>query len=665
MTFILQIDNTTVIQTRSTSVLEACLQVKNITSFFCYHPALSLEGNCRMCLVEIDKMAKPQTACCLPVQNNMKIFTNSPLVKKAKENIMEFLLMNHPLDCPVCDQGNECDLQDHSIVFGSIKSRFHFKKKSVKNKYYGPLIKTIMNRCINCTRCVRFNTEILNMPSIGNLNRGKHAEIGIFTKYKISQNINSGNIIDICPVGALTSKPYAFKARSWELKQTPSLDIFDSIGSNITIESSKNEILRIVPRYNELINDFWINDRIRFCLDSFKTKRLLTPVYKSATKKIKKTYWRFSSKITNKFLNNFFNKKILINFESNLDLSTLITLKAIELNRNFRIKYSPLTRNLKTFSSMFLFNSFVKIKNADLYFLIGVNPKFEMNSLYLKMIKKTQLTQIKTFIYGFNSFLSLNSNHLGYNLNVLKNIFYGNTIFCKFLQESNLPLFLINSKFYTRIDSHNFFFILNILISRASFIDKNTALISSIHNSANQVSSLFLGFNPIKKFFNYQITYSLLNTIKNLPASKILFTQRPQNLYNISNTFLSFPSSIFVEKYSQYINSDGLLQKSIPCYKPLGDSRKDTKVLNKIFNTYNYSYGSISQALKTLKPQASQNSSIFKNLFSGSFKYFIIFNGFLIPQLLNFYKTHEILKNSYVVSQYSKMFNKSLKNFYF
>ena len=237
----------------NSNILENCLNIGLEIPRFCYHERLSIAGNCRMCLVEVQKLPKPVASCATPVTPNVHIFTDTPLVKKARENVVELLLINHPLDCPICDQGGECDLQDQVFEFGSDQSRFYEKKRGVEDKQCGPLIKTIMTRCIHCTRCVRFFSEIAGSGEFGTTNRGQNTEVGTFVNKAISSEL-SGNVIDLCPVGALTSKPYSFTSRSWEIRSVEAIDIFDSLGSNIVVDYKESEVVRISPKLNENIN---------------------------------------------------------------------------------------------------------------------------------------------------------------------------------------------------------------------------------------------------------------------------------------------------------------------------------------------------------------------------------------------------------------------------
>ena len=262
------------------TILESCNFLGFEISRFCFHEKLFVAGNCRMCLVEIKNQPKLAASCAIFFSENMAVYTNSPIVKRAKENILEFLLINHPLDCPICDQGGECDLQDQSFFYGSDKSRFFEYKRAVLNKNCGPLIKTVMNRCIQCTRCVRFANDVIGFSNFGTVGRGNQLEISFYIK-KLFFSELSGNIIDICPVGALTSKPTAFLIRPWELKSVKSIDVFDSFGSNIRIDSRNLEILRILPFKNDFVNEEWISDKIRFGFDTLKRQRLSKPLIKN------------------------------------------------------------------------------------------------------------------------------------------------------------------------------------------------------------------------------------------------------------------------------------------------------------------------------------------------------------------------------------------------
>ena len=270
-------------------MLQACEAAGKEIPRFCYHERLSVAGNCRMCLVEVEKAPKPIASCAYPVADGMKVFTDSPMVRNGRRGVMEFLLINHPLDCPICDQGGECDLQDQAMAYGMDHSRYQEEKRAVKDKYMGPLVKTIMTRCIQCTRCVRFATEVAGVPELGATNRGENMEIGTYVEKALTTEL-SGNLIDICPVGALTSRPYAFVSRPWELRKTDSIDVLDATGTNIRIDARSGEVLRILPRTNDDVNEEWMADRGRFSFDGLKRRRLDRP-WISQDGKLKPATW--------------------------------------------------------------------------------------------------------------------------------------------------------------------------------------------------------------------------------------------------------------------------------------------------------------------------------------------------------------------------------------
>jgi len=286
----LKIDGVEIEVENGLTVLQACEQAGVEIPRFCYHERLSVAGNCRMCLVEVSPgPPKPQASCALPAGEGMEVTTNSPMVEKARTGVMEFLLINHPLDCPICDQGGECDLQDQAMGYGNSGSRYTEDKRAVSEKYMGPLINTIMTRCIHCTRCVRFSTEVGGVTDMGMINRGENAEITTLEK-AVSSEL-SGNVIDLCPVGALTSKPYSFVARPWELKKTETIDVLDAMGSNIRVDVRGNEVMRVLPRLNEDVNEEWISDKSRFSCDGLRSQRLDKPYVRNAAGKLEPASW--------------------------------------------------------------------------------------------------------------------------------------------------------------------------------------------------------------------------------------------------------------------------------------------------------------------------------------------------------------------------------------
>ena len=419
------------------TVLQACSIVKIEIPKFCFQENLQIAGNCRMCLVEIENSPKPVASCAMPLIPNMKIFTNTPLVQKARESILEFLLINHPLDCPICDQASECDLQDQTMFFGSDRSRFFFKKRGVEDKYCGFFIKTIMTRCIHCTRCVRFAKEICGIDDLGTTGRGNKTEINFYYP-KIFNSEFSGNLVDLCPVGALTSKPYAFKARSWELKRKEGIDILDSIVSNIQVNIFNNDIVRILPRTNFNINKEWITNKTRYFFDSLKYQRIKYPLLKDNKNNFSKISWLEALNIINEKLMTIDSANIKGIIGDLTDLESLFLFKK-NLTKlgisNIHHEYFLTNQNFKSnsdLSSNFLFNNTLKsIEKSDLCLIVGSNIREEGAILNIHLINRLKKGNFKIAYIGNKIDFTYKVKHLGLNFETLIKIIFGKHIFCQ------------------------------------------------------------------------------------------------------------------------------------------------------------------------------------------------------------------------------------------
>jgi len=414
------------------TILKLCDLLEITIPRFCYHDKLAIAGNCRMCMVELKSSPKPVIACSTKLVRWMHIYTSSFFVKKARENVMEFLLINHPLDCPICDQGGECDLQDQAFSFGSDRGRFKEIKRSVQDIFMGPVVKTIMTRCIHCTRCIRFSEDVVGNYSLGRLGRGELTEIGTYLKKPFLDEL-SGNIVDLCPVGALTSKSYAFKARPWELKNLESIDIFDSLGSNIRVDVKGNEIMRILPKPNYFLNREWITDKIRFSYQGFKSNRIVYPMYRNSKNELLKVCsnsYLFSiliKKLTNYYNNNKTNwqsktRVELSNyFTSGQDYFLVHNLFSFlgVTNINYNSKLSETTKNID-FRYNYLFNYFIQIfETHKNYLLDNIDLKSE-NPIINSRLKNRKLLK------GINiniSYIGKNIN-LNYDFNHISNAHY-------------------------------------------------------------------------------------------------------------------------------------------------------------------------------------------------------------------------------------------------
>ncbi len=579
------------------TVLQACEKAGAEIPRFCYHEKLSIAGNCRMCLVEMEKSPKPVASCAMPAADGMVIKTNTPKIEKSRKGVMEFLLANHPLDCPVCDQGGECDLQDQSMFYGIDKSRFKENKRAVPDKNMGPLIKTQMTRCIHCTRCVRFATEIAGIPEIGAVGRGEDMQITTYLEQSVQSEL-SGNVIDLCPVGALTSKPYVFEARPWELKKTETIDVMDAVGSNIRVDSYDWEVKRVLPIINEDINEEWISDKTRYACDGLLNQRLDTP-YIKYNNKFEKASWGEVYKIIKSKIENTNNKKIcgfvgdLCNMEASFIFKEFLD-RTIN-TRNYE------SRSNKTFidSSIrenYIFNSKINgIEEADLILMIGTNPRYEATMINAR-IRKAFLNN-NTKIISLNNVgdLTYPYESLDGNSQTVKDIFENNNELSKKIINSKKPLIIIGESFL-RIRSAEYLFNLlkdflkknekissewnplNVLSVDAGtvgnldldIIDRNNKLLDEVKENKFEIIYLFgqdnLDFKKKDEFIIYQGSHG----------------DRGAEIADII-----LPGAAYTEQSGHYTNLEGKIQKAYKASYPPGDAKEDWQIINDLAEVMN------------------------------------------------------------------------------
>jgi len=441
----LKVNNIDVEVEEGLTVLQACEKAGVEIPRFCYHEKLSIAGNCRMCLVEMEKSPKPVASCAMPAAEGMNIKTNTAFVEKARKGVMEFLLANHPLDCPVCDQGGECDLQDQSMFYGVDKSRFKENKRSVPEKNMGPLIKTQMTRCIHCTRCVRFATEVAGVPELGAIGRGEDMQITTYLEQSMQSEL-SANVVDLCPVGALTSKPYVFEARPWELKKTETIDVMDAIGSNIRVDTYDWEVKRVLPIVNEDINEEWISDKTRYACDGLLNQRLDTPFIKYNGKFEKASWEEVYKIIKSKFENT--SKEKISGFVGDLtNMETAYIFKEFFDRTLDSQNYESRSDNRFTDISKrenYLFNSTINgIEESDLILLVGTNPRYEATILNARIRKSYLNNNTKIISLSDLGDLTYPYESLDGQTQTLKNIFDGNHNISKTILAANKPLVII------------------------------------------------------------------------------------------------------------------------------------------------------------------------------------------------------------------------------
>ena len=582
------------------TVLQACEIADVEIPRFCYHEKLSIAGNCRMCLVEMEKSAKPIASCAIPAAEGMNIKTNTEFVKKARKGIMEFLLANHPLDCPVCDQGGECDLQDQSLFYGFDKSRFSENKRDVKDKYMGPLIKTQMTRCIHCTRCVRFAEEVAGVPEIGATGRGENMEITTYLEQSMTSEL-SANVIDLCPVGALTSKPYAFEARPWELKKTESVDVMDAVGSNIRVDTYGWEVKRVLPRLNNEINEEWISDKTRYACDGLLKQRIDKPYIKKDGKLVKSSWDEAIDLISSK-INSVDPSQIGTHIGDMVSIETIFSLKKLLkkiscTNYDFREKKFYINPKDKI---NYLFNSSIQgIEECDLILLIGCDPRHEATMVNARLRKSVVKNKTPIFSIGNPGDLTYDYTLLGDDINELKNIIEGKSNINEKLKNAKRPLFIIGE---SALELKNAKYILE---ETKSFLIKNN-FINDIWNALNiliqnasTVGAIDLKFYNIEDVNNFKFFDKLENQ-----DLKILYLVGSDNIeIKKNNEFIIYqgshgdrnaeiadvilPSPAYTEQDGLFSNLEGRIQECRKASYPANESMEDWKIFN-LINTNLY-----------------------------------------------------------------------------
>jgi len=574
---------------KNLTVMQACEIAGEEIPRFCYHDKLSIAGNCRMCLVEIEKAPKLVSSCTMPLMEGMSIITNSEKVNAGRKGVMEFLLINHPLDCPICDQGGECDLQDQAMYYGFDKSRYKENKRAVDNKNMGPLVNTIMTRCIHCTRCVRFATEVAGVPELGMLGRGENAEITTYLEQSITSEL-SGNVIDLCPVGALTSKPYQFKARPWELKRTDSIDIFDSVGSNIRVDSRAEEILRVTPRTNEFINEEWISDKVRFNYDGYYQQRIDIPYIKK-NQKLSSSSWEESLKILKNKLKSL---KPLALVGEHVDLETGYAINKFmsnfgKDNVECRTDNQAILENLDSYRFNTPLN---EIENSDLIILLGTNPKIETPIINHKIFKAYN-NNSRIFNIGENISLNYQTEYLGDKLSNLNN-----EKLIKALKKSSNPLIIIGSAFLSKIKN------IKTLKSIFSFADKYNVITKDKNNLnflnpyASRVGQLILGnttknlcepFSKLKKE-KFEIVLSF--------GSEKIASEQFDNCFRVyfghhgdegaMKSDIILPTPLYTEKNGIFVNIEGRPQEAKKCHNPIGSAKEEWSIIKKLSDEFSF-----------------------------------------------------------------------------
>ncbi len=577
------------------TVLQACEKAGIEIPRFCYHERLSIAGNCRMCLVEMEKSNKPIASCAMPATEGMNIKTNTPLVEKARKGVMEFLLANHPLDCPVCDQGGECDLQDQSMFYGVDKSRYKENKRTVPEKNMGPLIKTQMTRCIHCTRCVRFATEIAGVSELGAIGRGEDMQITTYLEKSMESEL-SGNVVDLCPVGALTSKPYVFEARPWELKKTETIDVMDAIGSNIRVDTYGWEVKRILPRINEDINEEWISDKTRHSCDGLLNQRLDSPFIKRSGTFVKSSWKETFELIKDKILKTKPEKICgfvgdMINMEASYIFKELLS-KTFK-TENYESRSDNIHMNINDRKD-YLFNSKISgIEESDLIVLIGTNPRYEATILNAR-IRKAFLKN-KTEIFSITDVGDLTYPYKSINgdTETVRDICEDNHKLSDKIKKAKKPIIILGQSFLLLESSIYVKKLLKNFLVKNNKISEEWNSLNLISNDASSIGSLDLGIYDNKNSKNqilmnlqnnlYEVVYLLgEDNLKFDKKNEFVIYQGSHGDNGAEKADVILPGSAFSEQDGHYTNLEGLMQKAYKASYPPGSAKEDWEIINNL-----------------------------------------------------------------------------------
>jgi len=597
----LKVNNIDVEVEEGLTVLQACEKAGVEIPRFCYHEKLSIAGNCRMCLVEMEKSPKPVASCAMPAAEGMNIKTNTAFVEKARKGVMEFLLANHPLDCPVCDQGGECDLQDQSMFYGVDKSRFNENKRQVPEKNMGPLIKTQMTRCIHCTRCVRFATEIAGVPELGAIGRGEDMQITTYLE-KSMQSELSANVVDLCPVGALTSKPYVFEARPWELKKTESIDVMDAIGSNIRVDTYGWEVKRILPRINENINEEWISDKSRYACDGLLNQRLDTP-YVKYNNKFEKASWDEVFNIIKSKFNNTDKNKICGLTGDLVNMETLYIFKEF-FNKTLGSQNVE-SRNDHTYLNVekrenYLFNSTINgVEESDFIFLIGTNPRYEATILNARIRKS--YVQNKTKIISLNNVgdLTYPYEFLDGKINNIKEISEDSHKVSKLIKEAKKPLIVFGQSAFKSKSAKYIFETMKNFLNKNNKISNEWNSLNVISDNASTVGSLDLGLykttdgsNKVLEDLNnnkFEIVYLLgLDSFQFKKKNEFIIYQGSHGDKGAEIADIILPGAAYTEQNGYFTNLEGKLQKAYKASYPPEEAKEDWLIINELAEAMNH-----------------------------------------------------------------------------
>ena len=614
----LTIDGMEVTVEPGTSIIQAAEQLGIEIPRFCYHDKLSVPANCRMCLVEVEKSPKPVASCAMPCAEDMKVHTNSPQAQKARKGVIEMLLINHPLDCPICDQGGECDLQDQTVAFGFDRSRYREEKRAVKDKDLGPLIKTTMTRCIHCTRCVRFGDEIAGVDEMGVLNRGEHLEIGTYVQQMVTSEL-SGNIIDICPVGALTSKPYEFTARPWELRKVESIDVSDAVGSNIRIDTRGGAVLRVLPRLHEGVNEEWISDKARFSIDGLKNQRLDRP-YVRVNGRLEPASWNQAFAAISEKMSGVDGKKFGAIAGDLADCESMAALKdllAAYGSKNLECRQDGAQYDVSQACGWRFNTTIAGIEQADVILLVGANPRHEA-ALVNARIRKTWLAKrIKIGVIGQQVDLNYPTKFLGAGPETLAELASGKGAFAEVLSKAQNPMIIVGQGALSRDDGMEIQALARAVATKFNMVKDGWNGFNVLHTQASRVGALELGFvgGDLDKMLKGDVLYLL--GADEIPVGSIVkdtfvIYQGHHGDAAAARADVILPGAAYTEKNATYVNVEGRAQQAKQAIFPPGEAREDWKIIRALSEALGKTlpYDDIAQ----LRARMAKSNPVFANI---------------------------------------------------
>jgi NADH-quinone oxidoreductase subunit G len=668
------------------TLLQACEEAGAEIPRFCFHERLSIAGNCRMCLVELKGAPKPIASCawgvrdCRPGPNGEppEIFTRTKMVKKAREGVMEFLLINHPLDCPICDQGGECDLQDQAMAYGVDTSRYAENKRAVEDKYIGPLVKTIMNRCIHCTRCIRFSTEVAGVSELGATGRGEDMEITTYLEQSMTSELQA-NVVDLCPVGALTSRPYAFKARPWELTKTESIDVMDALGSNIRVDSRGKEVLRVLPRMNELVNEEWISDKTRYCVDGLGVQRLDQP-YVRVNGRLRSATWQEAFAAIAERVGKSSGDRIGALAGDLASVEEMFALKLLmqalgSPNIDCRQDGAALDPSLGRGS--YLFNATAAgIESADAVLIIGSNPRREAPVLNARIRKRWRHGNLPIAVIGENADLNYAYQHLGAGPDSLSRLVAGEGDFHKTLKDAKRPLIIVGQGALIGANGKAVLSAATLLALEIGAITDEWFGLSILHTAASRVGGLDVGFVPgddgkgaadiLKAAGDGSLDLLFLHGADEVtvPEGAFVVYIGTHGDAGAHRADVILPGAAYTEKSGTWVNTEGRVQIGNRAVFPPGDAREDWSILRALSGVLGKtlpfdSLGQLRAKLYQAHPHMAEQDSI-RPAEKADFDRLAAVGGSLsgaafVSPIRDFYLTNPIARASAVMAECSAM----------